>query len=108
MADDSRSRNMEKYYQQTRILPKPPNSILAGYFHINVKLYIPSPLRCFKCQKLNMVPETVGVGMSAKYMLVRIILARAAMLSSAQIAKVTTWHPPKIVHTTNGRSRSQN
>ena len=41
-----------------------PNSILAGYFHINVKLYIPSRLRCFKCQKLDMVPETVGVGMS--------------------------------------------
>lgn len=29
----------------------PPKSIKAGYLNIEVRLYIPNPLRCFKCQK---------------------------------------------------------
>ena len=34
-------------------LPKPPSSIKAGYFSLPVETYIPSPLRCFKCQKFG-------------------------------------------------------
>ena len=50
-----------------------------------------------------MVSEIVMVGMSAKNVVVRNILACAEMLPSAQIANVTTWHPPKIAHTTHVR-----
>ena len=31
--------------------PTPPKYIKAGYLNIEVRLYIPNPLRCFKCQK---------------------------------------------------------
>ena len=31
--------------------PTPPKSIKAGYLNIEVRLYIPNPLRCFRCQK---------------------------------------------------------
>ena len=34
-------------------LSKPPSSIKAGYFSIPVETFIPSPLRCFKCQKFG-------------------------------------------------------
>jgi hypothetical protein len=30
---------------------KPPTSIKAGYLNVKVEQYIPSPLRCFQCQK---------------------------------------------------------
>lgn len=30
--------------------PKPPSSITIGYTSVNVDVYIPNPLRCFKCQ----------------------------------------------------------
>ena len=34
-------------------LPKPPSSIKAGYFNLPIETFIPSPLRCFKCQKFG-------------------------------------------------------
>lgn len=30
-----------------------PESIKAGYFNIGVEVYVPSPLRCYKCQKFG-------------------------------------------------------
>jgi len=32
-------------------LPRPPQYIKAGYIRIPVDLYVPNPLRCYKCQK---------------------------------------------------------
>ncbi|XP_048240225.1 uncharacterized protein LOC125373269 [Haliotis rufescens] len=32
-------------------LPKIPTSIRAGYCNINVDMYIPNPLRCYKCEQ---------------------------------------------------------
>ena len=31
----------------------PPPSIKAGYCNVKVDLYIPNPLRCYKCQKFG-------------------------------------------------------
>ena len=33
--------------------PKPPKYIYAGYMRLNVRLYIPNPIRCYKCQKFG-------------------------------------------------------
>ncbi|XP_048255090.1 uncharacterized protein LOC125381694 [Haliotis rufescens] len=33
--------------------PTLPTSIKAGYMNIGVEVYVPSPLRCFKCQKFG-------------------------------------------------------
>ncbi|XP_071114707.1 uncharacterized protein [Haliotis cracherodii] len=30
-----------------------PQSIKAGYFHIGVDVYVPNPLRCYKCQRFG-------------------------------------------------------
>jgi len=35
----------------TFALPRPPKHIKAGYIRVPVDLYIPNPLRCYKCQK---------------------------------------------------------
>ncbi|XP_048256961.1 uncharacterized protein LOC125382710 [Haliotis rufescens] len=40
-------------YLLTFACPKVPTSIKAGYFNIGVDVYIPNPLRCFKCQKFG-------------------------------------------------------
>ena len=31
----------------------PPSSIKAGYCNLRVELYVPNPLRCYKCQKFG-------------------------------------------------------
>ncbi|XP_071078441.1 uncharacterized protein [Haliotis cracherodii] len=33
--------------------PQIPKSLKAGYFNIGVEVYVPNPLRCFKCQKFG-------------------------------------------------------
>ena len=33
--------------------PTPPGKLAAGYLKVDVSLYIPNPLRCFKCQKFG-------------------------------------------------------
>ncbi|XP_067660361.1 uncharacterized protein [Haliotis asinina] len=33
--------------------PVIPKSLKAGYFNIGVEVYVPNPLRCFKCQKFG-------------------------------------------------------
>ncbi|GBN92334.1 hypothetical protein AVEN_71075-1, partial [Araneus ventricosus] len=33
--------------------PKIPESVRAGYIKLTIRPYIPNPLRCFKCQRLN-------------------------------------------------------
>ena len=33
--------------------PAPPQSVKAGYLNITVDLYVPNPLRCFKCQQFG-------------------------------------------------------
>ena len=33
--------------------PKPPATIEAGYLHLKVTPYIPSPMRCFQCQRFG-------------------------------------------------------
>ena len=33
--------------------PTPPASLKVGYLNVKVDLYIPNPLRCFKCQKFG-------------------------------------------------------
>ncbi|XP_046380441.2 uncharacterized protein LOC124151837 [Haliotis rufescens] len=40
-------------YLFTFALAKLPSSIKAGYFNIGVDVYIPNPLRCFKCQQFG-------------------------------------------------------
>ncbi|XP_046564880.1 uncharacterized protein LOC124273651 [Haliotis rubra] len=40
-------------YLFTFALTKIPTSIKAGYFNIGVYVYIPNPLRCFKCQRFG-------------------------------------------------------
>ncbi|XP_048251812.1 uncharacterized protein LOC125379948 [Haliotis rufescens] len=40
-------------YLFTFALTKLPSSIKAGYFNIGVDVYIPNPLRCFKCQQFG-------------------------------------------------------
>ncbi|XP_067674832.1 uncharacterized protein [Haliotis asinina] len=40
-------------YLLTFALPKVPSSIKAGYFNIEVDVYIPTPLRCYNCQKFG-------------------------------------------------------
>ncbi len=40
-------------YLVTFALSKLPDSIKAGYFNIGVDVFIPNPLRCFKCQKFG-------------------------------------------------------
>ncbi|XP_048239182.1 uncharacterized protein LOC125372735 [Haliotis rufescens] len=42
-----------KTYLLTFSLPKVPSSLKAGYFNIGVDVYIPNPLRCYKCQKFG-------------------------------------------------------
>ncbi|XP_071092548.1 uncharacterized protein [Haliotis cracherodii] len=37
-------------YLFTFSTPTVPSSIKAGYFNIGVEVYVPNPLRCFKCQ----------------------------------------------------------
>ena len=34
-------------------LPSPPKAIKAAYMKIDVELYIPNPLRCYKCQRFG-------------------------------------------------------
>ncbi|XP_071086597.1 uncharacterized protein [Haliotis cracherodii] len=34
-------------------LPTIPQSIKVGYFNIGVEVYVPNPLRCYKCQKFG-------------------------------------------------------
>ena len=33
--------------------PTPPKSVKVAYMNVNVELYIPNPLRCYKCQKFG-------------------------------------------------------
>ena len=33
--------------------PEPPKNLIVGYLNIKVDLFIPNPLRCFKCQKFG-------------------------------------------------------
>ena len=33
--------------------PEPPRNLIVGYLNIKVDLFIPNPLRCFKCQKFG-------------------------------------------------------
>ncbi|XP_048240222.1 uncharacterized protein LOC125373265 [Haliotis rufescens] len=40
-------------YLFTFALSRIPSSIKAGYFNIGVDVYIPNPLRCFKCQQFG-------------------------------------------------------
>ncbi|XP_048251529.1 uncharacterized protein LOC125379297 [Haliotis rufescens] len=40
-------------YLFTFCLAKIPNSIKAGYFNIGVEVYVPNPLRCYKCQQFG-------------------------------------------------------
>ena len=37
----------------TFAVPKLPESIKIGFLHVKVSLFVPSPLRCFKCQKFG-------------------------------------------------------
>ncbi|XP_067661938.1 uncharacterized protein [Haliotis asinina] len=40
-------------YLLTFALSKLPDSIKAGYFNLGVNIFIPNPLRCFKCQQFG-------------------------------------------------------
>ena len=51
----SEAKEQSHTYLLTFALPKLPDSVSMGYFKVKVKLYIPSPKRCFKCQRFGHV-----------------------------------------------------
>ena len=40
-------------YFVTFSTPRPPDKLRIGYYFVEVKPYIPNPLRCFQCQEFG-------------------------------------------------------
>jgi len=51
-SDDGQRRNTNTHIL-TFNLPTPPKEIKIGYLNVRVDVYIPNPVRCFKCQRFG-------------------------------------------------------
>ena len=76
---------------------KLPNTIKAGWLNLKVKPYIPSPMRCFHCQKYGHLIQ------KCKKMINR---EPAVCITCGENAHGTCTNPPSCVHCGEGHSSS--